>query len=81
MKQDVVEKDNVFSVDLPMQLSRDQADVYSKVSMLKRAVGHINSAELNQTLTNMEVLAFGISWFGLVSVFIDSFHSSFLKPG
>lgn len=28
---------------------------------------HVNSAELNQMLTNLEVLSFGISWFGLVS--------------
>ena len=57
---------SVFSVDLPVQLSRDQSELYSKVSMLKRAAMHINSAQLNQMLTNMELLAFGIGWFGLV---------------
>jgi hypothetical protein len=59
-------EENIFSVDLPAQPSRDQNDVYVKMGMLRRATSHINSATLNQILTNMEILAFGISWFGLV---------------
>lgn len=44
-----------------------QKEVSSKFNMLHRASAHINSAGLNQLLSNMEILAFGISWFGLVS--------------
>lgn len=65
--------DSVFAIDLPLQLSRDQNDVCSKVAMLRRATMHINSAHLNQMLTNMEILAFGIGLFGQVWDFYSYF--------
>jgi hypothetical protein len=58
---------SILQNELSVQATAGQREIHSKLHMLKRASGHINSAGLNQVLSNMEVLAFSISWFGLVS--------------
>jgi hypothetical protein len=57
----------IFKGDVPMQMTTVQNELRHKFNMLCRASAHINSAGLNSILSNMEILAFGISWFGLVS--------------
>jgi hypothetical protein len=57
----------IFKNDIPLDLTQAQKEVSSKFNMLHRASTHINSAGLNQLLSNMEILAFRISWFSLVS--------------
>jgi hypothetical protein len=58
---------SIFALAVQQPYLKDQLEVAAKVDMLRRAAMHINSAELNQMLTNLEVLSFGIGWFGLVS--------------
>jgi hypothetical protein len=58
----------LFAVNLPKNFSATQQDIHSKIGILHRATLHVNSAEVNHLTTNMELLAFAISWFGMVTI-------------
>jgi hypothetical protein len=68
----------LFAVRLPSHFSPTQQDVHCKIGILHRATMHLNSAEVNHLTTNMELLAFAISWFGMVSIHIVHSHLSSL---
>src|SRR5208283_335908 len=56
-----------FAVEFPSNMTPAQKDVSSSFQILLRATHHHQSAELNQVLLNMELLAFSFRWFAQVS--------------
>jgi hypothetical protein len=66
----------LFAKDIPSSsMTPTQKEVDSTFKMLYRATNHQQSAEINEVLLNMELLAFGFTWFAQVCLLLVP-HSS-----
>jgi hypothetical protein len=65
--EEPVELLDMFQQGSELERTTQTTPLISKMKMIQRASRHYHTALINQVLTNMELLAFGISWFGMVS--------------
>jgi hypothetical protein len=67
------EPSDMFQHGSELELAAKNNPIISKITMIERASRHYHTALINQVLTNMELLAFAISWFGMVCLVEQSF--------
>jgi hypothetical protein len=56
----------IFAVALPQNMTAAQRDVEMNFRILYQASVNLESSDINQLLLNLELLAFGFSWFARV---------------
>jgi hypothetical protein len=61
-----VEPSRIFAVTLPSNMTVSQQEVETNCRMLYRATVSMQSSQVSQILLNLELMAFGIRWFGQV---------------
>jgi hypothetical protein len=63
----------IFAMNIPStEMTPSQKDLTTTFKMLYRATINQQSAEVNEVLLNMELLAFSITWFGQVRSLVVS---------
>jgi hypothetical protein len=64
---DIAAATGLFTSSMPRNLNPEQSMLKQSLLTLLRAGAHMNDAKYNQSLVNLELMAFALCWFGMVS--------------
>jgi hypothetical protein len=64
---DAAESLEIFTGEIPTQLSLEQVHIKAITTLLHRASKTLKSSDFNTMVLNLELLGFGLLWYGMVS--------------